>query len=145
MTQEEPVTVKVLHRFRTANVPFWSEFAHSDLFVQVLKFDCGFPKCGRVEMLLAIVWDQLNIDNPAADWAQKYRKEHHRSLSVGDVVVIGEQAFCCDRAGWSPVTLTEAQVWHDVGKVAVVGSGGDEENGVGDGGQDRLDRERRKR
>jgi hypothetical protein len=30
-----------------------------------------------------------------------------RSLSVGDVVVIGEMAFACDRSGWSSVFFRE--------------------------------------
>jgi len=29
-----------------------------------------------------------------------YRKRRNRSLSVGDVVVVGEVAYCCDRFGW---------------------------------------------
>jgi len=67
---------------------------------------------------LKVVWEQLNVDEPAieqtipvlAAWAQEYRRQFHPSLKVGDVVVIGEQAFALERRGWLPVTLTLDQV-----------------------------------
>jgi hypothetical protein len=103
---DDKVTVKVLHGFP------WPDF-----FVRVLKFECALPR--SVAPLLQTVWAQLNLDEPAiaqtipvlAEWAIEYRKRHNRSLKVGDVVVIGEQAFALDRRGWRPVTLTVDQVW----------------------------------
>jgi hypothetical protein len=112
---DEKVTVKVLHRYR----PYRSraDFQPSDWFLRVLKFEWTFP--GAVETLLKVVWEQLNVDEPVieqtipvlAEWAQEYRRQLHPSLKVGDVVVIGEQAFALDRRGWRPVTLTVDQVW----------------------------------
>jgi hypothetical protein len=37
------------------------------------------------------------------DVATAYRARRLRSLSVGDVVAVGDAWFACDRAGWSPV------------------------------------------
>lgn len=51
-------------------------------------------------------FEQLNIDYPTAEWAKEYRARRNRSLSVGDVVVVGEQAYACEPVGWKPVTLS---------------------------------------
>jgi hypothetical protein len=40
-------------------------------------------------------FERLNIDHPAG-W-------RHRSMSVGDVVVVGETALRCAPIGWEPV------------------------------------------
>ena len=53
------------------------------------------------------VFEQLNVDDPATAWAQCYRLARHRSLSVGDVVVIGETAWAVAAIGWSPVSADE--------------------------------------
>lgn len=42
--------------------------------------------------------------------AEGYRQAGARSLSVGDVIVIGETAWGCDRVGWTPVTVAAAQI-----------------------------------
>lgn len=39
------------------------------------------------------------------DLTRRYRAAGHRSLSVGDVVVIGEIAMSCEPFGWAPVSL----------------------------------------
>jgi len=48
-------------------------------------------------------------DAPASDWerdhARRYRAAGHRSLSVGDVVIVGEIALSCEPVGWVPVTV----------------------------------------
>jgi hypothetical protein len=118
------VTVKILHRFKCAEggMPFFSEFSSGDQFAQVLRFTCGFPQCRHVEMLLKIIWEQLNIDEPRAEWALDYRARRNRSLSVGDVVVVGEQAFACDRVGWSPIRLDARQVFYDLGRMEKEGA-----------------------
>jgi hypothetical protein len=98
------VTVKVLHGLLPGH------------FLRVLKFEIAFP--GSVEPLLKNIWMQLNdepaialtLEEPLTEWAIKYRDRHYRSLRLGDVVVIGEQAFELGRKGWSPVTLTADQV-----------------------------------
>ncbi|KPN46869.1 hypothetical protein [Mycobacterium intracellulare] len=52
------------------------------------------------EGVLEIVFEQLNIDQPQHQWARAYRAGGYRSLSVGDVVVVGETAWACCPVGW---------------------------------------------
>ncbi|KQH79848.1 hypothetical protein AO501_08360 [Mycobacterium gordonae] len=54
-----------------------------------------------------IVFEQLNIDNPTATWALRYRLAGHRSFSVGDVMVIGETAWLCEPVGWTCLTTAD--------------------------------------
>lgn len=66
-----------------------------------------------VEAARETVFEQLNIDEPDHTWAQYYRLAGHRSLSVGDVVVIGETAWVVAPIGWKPIsaaTLSAAGV-----------------------------------
>lgn len=56
---------------------------------------------------LEIVFEQLNIPHPQYTWAIDYRRAGHRSLSVGDVVVLGETAWECAAVGWAPITADE--------------------------------------
>ncbi len=56
---------------------------------------------------LEIVFEQLNIPYPQHTWAIDYRRAGHRSLSVGDVVVLGETAWACAAVGWTPITADE--------------------------------------
>lgn len=68
---------------------------------KVLQFDVAEFTPIRVQ--LEEVFAQLNIGgefiNPTA-WTMDYRAAGHRSLSVGDVVVVGETAWQCAVAGW---------------------------------------------
>lgn len=50
---------------------------------------------------LEIIFEQLNIDRPQQPWAIAYRHAGQRSLSVGDVVVLGETAWVCAEVGWT--------------------------------------------
>jgi hypothetical protein len=110
----DKVTVKVLLN-QTSR---FMAYSAGDRLVQALVFESGFPACGSVDRLLNIVFEQLNIDEPRADWAIRYRVERNRSLSVGDVVVVGEQAWAVDSVGWTPVSVEAGQVWYDVGELA---------------------------
>lgn len=56
---------------------------------------------------LETIFEQLNIDEPTAPWAIKYRLARHRSLSVGDVVALGETAWACASVGWDRVTTDD--------------------------------------
>lgn len=56
------------------------------------------------------VWHELNVDVPTAEWARQYRAERNRSLSVGDVVILGEIAYAVAAAGWMAVTLAAEQI-----------------------------------
>lgn len=82
-----------------------------DVVYEVLRFETEF--CGH-ELLLRTVVEQLNISEPQADWAIQYRRQrHNRSLSVGDVVVVGEQAFAVEPVGWRTVHIDAHLIWHD--------------------------------
>ena len=59
---------------------------------------------------LEIVWHELNVDVPTAGWARRYRAERNRSLSVGDVVILGEAAYAVTAAGWMSVALAAEQI-----------------------------------
>ena len=62
--------------------------------------------------LLNFVREQLNSDNPQASFAKEYRAERNRSLSVGDVIVVGEQAWGVEQdGGWSAVKVHAEQIW----------------------------------
>nr|WP_254183999.1 hypothetical protein [Mycobacterium avium] len=63
-----------------------------------------------VKGLLELIFEQLNIADPDQPWAHKYRLAGHRSLRVGDVVVIGETAWACASSGWKLLT---AERLHD--------------------------------
>lgn len=62
---------------------------------------------GAVGGLREHVFEQLNIDHPTAKWAQQYRDEHNRSLSVGDVVAIDGAAWSVARTGWEPLNRAD--------------------------------------
>lgn len=64
----------------------------------------GPPSTEQIKACLELVFEQLNIDEPDQPWALKYRLAGHRSLSVGDVVVIGETAWACASTGWELLT-----------------------------------------
>ncbi|MDD4865575.1 MAG: hypothetical protein PHQ28_00095 [Mycobacterium sp.] len=60
---------------------------------------------------LEFVWEQLNVDHPTEVWAHQYRADRHPSLSVGDVIVIGETAFGLSRFdGWKRTSLNAEQI-----------------------------------
>lgn len=79
----------------------------------VLRFELPVPagappSAAAITDTLETVFEQLNIDEPTETWALKYRLAGHRSLSVGDVVCIGETAWAVDISGWQ--TITSAQL-----------------------------------
>lgn len=70
--------------------------------------DASMVSDGSAYPVLNQAFHELNVDEPAEDWAKSYRAERNRSLSVGDVVVVGELAYACQSVGWKPVALTAA-------------------------------------
>lgn len=58
---------------------------------------------------LELIFRELNLE-PTVDWSERYRADGHRSLSVGDVVVLGETAWAVASCGWNPVSLTAKQI-----------------------------------
>lgn len=72
---------------------------------KAVRFDVDAPAAaGDLNRVLGLVFEQLNIDTPTAEWARRYRAERNRSLSVGDVVVVGETAWVVARFGWDQIT-----------------------------------------
>jgi hypothetical protein len=72
-----------------------------------LELDDHQPASNALKRALAHVFEQLNIDHPSAAWAQHYRLAGRRSLSVGDVVVIGETAWAVASVGWDPISADD--------------------------------------
>ncbi|QEN17626.1 hypothetical protein ACRDU6_00445 (plasmid) [Mycolicibacterium sp. ELW1] len=64
------------------------------------------PHQTAIGAALEHIFDELNCE-PTASWAVGWRHAGHRSLSVGDVVVIGETAWAVASVGWNPVSADE--------------------------------------
>lgn len=65
---------------------------------------------GKPTAALERVFEQLNIGGElvaAERWTTAYRAAGNRSLSVGDVVLVGEAAFAVAPTSWDCVTTTE--------------------------------------
>lgn len=71
----------------------------------ISKLSAGVPIAA-----LEVVYSQLN-DDPAKPWAKpwatQYAQAGHRSLSVGDVVVIGEVPYAVAAFGFQQITTDE--------------------------------------
>jgi hypothetical protein len=64
--------------------------------VHVFQFDVtGLDPAKFAVRAAEAAFERLNIDHPPG-W-------RHRSMSVGDVVVVGETALRCAPVGWEPV------------------------------------------
>lgn len=61
------------------------------------------PQQTAVHAALERIFDELNCE-PTTSWAAGWRHAGHRSLSVGDVVVIGETAWAVASIGWNPIS-----------------------------------------
>ena len=75
--------------------------------VKVFTYDWdGLDRFGHpaedAHIPLEMAFEEFNVGT--GDLAQRYRDRRLRSLSVGDVVVVGETAWACASAGWTPVT-----------------------------------------
>ncbi|OBB87555.1 hypothetical protein [Mycolicibacterium peregrinum] len=78
----------------------------------VIHFHMPVPentRPGRTAVMAALetIFEELNIDEPTTMWAQQYHLTGHRSLSVGDVVRIGNTAWACASSGWNPLTADQ--------------------------------------
>jgi hypothetical protein len=61
-----------------------------------------------VSHVLGKTFEQLNVGGDliaATKYTEDYRAAGHRSLSVGDVVVVAEQPWAVGRFGWDPVGI----------------------------------------
>ena len=53
------------------------------------------------------IFTTLNVGTPHKELADEWRAKGHRSLSVGDVVVIGEMAYRCEPESWRVIDPAE--------------------------------------
>lgn len=75
---------------------------------RVVAFDVESPcDADGFEGLRNEVFRQLNIDDPDKPWAQLYRAGRNRSLSVGDVIVVGESSWAVAPIGWTHLSGTD--------------------------------------
>ena len=89
----------------TAELRLAAEFELEDLEVGS-SFE-GHKIEAAVYAALEVVFKQLNVGGDllvATTWTEKYRADGNRSLSVGDVVTIGESAYAVGRFGWDKVS-----------------------------------------
>jgi hypothetical protein len=95
---------------------FFFGYTEGDILAKAAIFDLdaqlvaqlsdGIPK-----RALGLVFDELNIDTPTEAWAVDYRRRRNRSLSIGDIIVIGEIAYGLSRRnGWQRVSVEAEQV-----------------------------------
>ena len=85
---------------------FWG-FNASAKLRQAAQFEITLTDlCGQhlIDGALELIFEQLNIDVPEHPWAIKYRRDGHRSFSVGDVAVLGETAWTCAPTGWTRIS-----------------------------------------
>lgn len=108
--QPHPIYVQVWLNSRTDGLNFLYGYRHGDPMQLALEFYTDATKLepGTPISILEQAFHELNVDEPQARWAQDYRRDRNRSLSVGDVVVVGESAYACASVGWQSVTLNAA-------------------------------------
>jgi hypothetical protein len=111
------VTVRVLLNWvnpdssrAQGRIPFLSPYESGDRLRETVAFDTALPDHHAIEALLEEIFAELNIDSPVESWAIEYRNEGNRSLSVGDVVTVGEQAWSVERDGFTPVSVSLDQL-----------------------------------
>ena len=98
------ITVTVYHNTGPDHFFGFNELSPAEL-VAVHGFN--LPGADDPMTDLNYIWEQLNIDQPTEAWAKRYRLKRLRSLSVGDVVTIGEVAWAVGSYGWDRITTHE--------------------------------------
>lgn len=101
------VTVKVFHN-ESRNRFFTYEFGDELRLVATIELRADAVHARwQVDLLADHVWKQLQNDYPGerTDWAIAYTEGRNRSLSKGDVIVIGETALRVEGVGFQVVTL----------------------------------------
>ena len=67
----------------------------------------SFPATGNpVQDILHMCYTEFNVGGLLGK-EQEYRARGNRSLSIGDVVIVGETAWACEDVGWKLVTTDE--------------------------------------
>lgn len=109
-----PTTIVFAKTFANEFAAYRDEYT----FVKAAEFDQPTALItelmdGKPIKALEEVFCNLNAHDgsgPLPDWAVAYFDNGNRSLSVGDVVVIGETAWRCAPFGWDRTTLDAAQI-----------------------------------
>lgn len=86
------------------------------LYRKVYEGELPDPTLDRVYAAANSHPEEMFVTGDALPFVQGYRDAHLRSLSVGDVVMIGEVAYACERVGWKEITgvaLARALGTHD--------------------------------
>lgn len=109
---EDKVYVQVYLNEREDGLNFLYGFRPDDQLRLAAEYyaDASLIQDGQAFAVLNHAFTQLNIDYPTEPWAKEYRHNGNRSLSVGDVVAVGEVAYACESVGWKCVSLTAANV-----------------------------------
>lgn len=101
---------------------YWRGFdpEHAELTMVMSTEISDFPGINPkdvkiVDRVLHYVFEETNIGT-TSNLAVAWRRKLLRSLSKGDVVVVGETAFACASVGWDKITTDElngAIIWDD--------------------------------
>jgi hypothetical protein len=92
---------------------FRNKFANNPELTMVHAFELETP-VPNVHAVLQWCFVEFNIGS--GEHAKAYREKMLRSLSVGDVVTVGESAWACESVSWVPITteeLNNAIIWQD--------------------------------
>ena len=95
---------------------FRNKFANSPELTMVYSFEVSEWPGVRPDIHAALAWVFMEFNSGEGKFANEYRAKRLRSLSVGDVVTIGETAWACESVGWSAVSSTDlnnAIIWDD--------------------------------
>jgi hypothetical protein len=119
---DDMVTVKIyLNDGEDHFFGFKNDFANNPELTMVHSFEvdaflfAGHVKYDAISNIREWVYTELNV-GVTSELAREYRAKMLRSLSVGDVIVIGETAFACGSYGWDTITteeLNNAIIWDD--------------------------------
>lgn len=110
------VTVKVY--LNDGEDHFWGFDPEKAELTMVMSFDLDLQGALNemyMHQILEMCFEEFNVGETSAI-AKRWRAKLLRSLSKGDVVVVGESAFVCDSVGWKTLTTDElngAIIWDD--------------------------------
>ncbi|WP_329431344.1 hypothetical protein OG339_48085 (plasmid) [Streptosporangium sp. NBC_01495] len=106
LADEPIITVAVWHNTNPSQ--FVRGWHPDDPMTKAYSYDIPAEQARDPEEVLEEAFEICNVGND--ERAQAYRALGNRSLSVGDVIVIGEVAHVCTATGWDLVqgTITVA-------------------------------------
>ncbi|WP_433259215.1 hypothetical protein ACQPYK_49490 (plasmid) [Streptosporangium sp. CA-135522] len=90
------ITVAIWHN--TNHLCLLRGWHPADPMMRVYAYDIPAEHARNPAQVLEEAYETFNVGDD--ERAQAYRERSNRSLSVGDVVVIGEVAYVCASVGW---------------------------------------------